>query len=40
VLFRLAEKAPAAALALLIAVLLVAFGLVRFELGSHVPVPR
>ena len=36
----LAEKAPAAAIALLIVVLLAAYGLVRFDLESHVSSSR
>jgi hypothetical protein len=39
-LFKFVEMAPAAAVVLLIAVLLVAYGLVRFDLGSHIPSPR
>jgi hypothetical protein len=36
-LFKFAEMAPVAAVALLIAVLLVAYGLVRFDLSNHIP---
>ena len=37
---QLAEKAPLAALALLVLALLVVYGLVRFDLESHLPAPR
>lgn len=39
-IFRLAEKVPIAALAILIVALLAVYGLVRFDPGNHLPAPR
>jgi hypothetical protein len=39
-LFRIAELVPEVAIALMIALLLAIYALVRFDLPSHVPSPR
>lgn len=39
-IFRLAEKVPIAALAIVVVALLAVYGLVRFDLENHLPSPR